>query len=189
MTALTLNQAEGIMSATQVYKDAYQRAIDAGYNDHYAKQIASEGAVSTINTNRSNMLFNITSANKLLRASNKLDDAASAAKSFKQMTGRERLKYAGDYLSEGIQESIEEGINEVASTYGETTANKLIGNRQLDVNAYNRTDGTVSNNGLYNTTSAIGNTLLNVMTGGLASGVRGANELINGNKFVSLDNV
>lgn len=189
LTALTLNQAEGVMSATDVYKEAYQKAIDAGYNDHYAKQIASEGAVSTINANRANMLFNITSAGKLMRAANKLDDAASAAKSFKQMTGKERLKYAGDYLSESVQEGLEEGINEIASTYGKTTADKLIGNRALNVNAYDSQYSSNNANSIDTYASALGNTLANVMTGGLYSGAKGASGIAFGNQFVNLNQV
>lgn len=116
-TAVGLNQAEGILEAGDVYSDVYQyqlnkltiEGLSEEESDAKAKQLAADAAALTIQTNRLNIVLNITSA-RLFTASPRLTRNILS----KQTTA----KNIGYGLLEGGQESAEEVINYIAGQRG-----------------------------------------------------------------------
>jgi hypothetical protein len=65
-TSTMLTQAESISSATDVWQETYDNALDRGLNVEEAKQVASQAAARTINENRANIALNMTSSLRFL---------------------------------------------------------------------------------------------------------------------------
>jgi hypothetical protein len=115
ITSAMLNQAESIMSATDVYSRTYKEAIDRGYSDEYARKVAAASATQTIAVNKANIMLNLTSANMFTRGFKSVADA------YKQSLWKQSLK-------EAIQESAEELINMKAEKAGEEIAKTYMDN-------------------------------------------------------------
>jgi hypothetical protein len=109
VTALALNQAEGIIEADEVMKELYKVHTEAGISDKEARQRAVLGGATVINTNRLNVLFNLTSAGLFTRGSNLTRNVIKNPNS---------LQNYGRGLMEGGQESIEEAINLISGKRG-----------------------------------------------------------------------
>lgn len=110
VTAIALNQAESIMSAAPRYTEAYNDAIKRGHSPEYAKQVAAYAAQTVISTNRINFALNMTSVNKLMKASGVRAGNESAAKTWKQT-----MK---SVAFESGQEAVEEAINNISELSG-----------------------------------------------------------------------
>lgn len=152
VNALMLNQAESIMEAAPMYKEAYDAAIRMGHGDEYAKQVAANAASTVVSTNRVNFALNMTSANRIMKAMGVVDDAAEAAKRTWKQTAK-------DIASEAAQEAVEEGINVVASAAGKTAYQNILG-----------ANGRITSEQVgYNTDSTKESDFLNTVTGGLAT--------------------
>ncbi len=119
-TALALNQAEGILEAGDVYKETYQFQIDKltkeGFTkdqaDAEAKQLAADAAALAINTNRINILLNLSSASLFLKKNAFTRNLLS-----KPTTG----KNLGRGVLEGGQEAAEEVINFISGQRGKAS--------------------------------------------------------------------
>jgi muramidase (phage lysozyme) len=112
-TATALNQAEGVTSGAQVYKDIYKYHIDAGKSDKQAKSIASRAAARTIDVNRINILLNLTSANMFVKAGGGI---AGTGRNI--MKGISTLATRNKVVGESGQEFLEEEINLIADKAG-----------------------------------------------------------------------
>lgn len=121
-TVLALNQSEAIMSATEMYKNTYNSALDKGYGMDYAKQVAAEAATNTININRVNMALNLTSTNMLLRGKK---DLSNLAKELKDMSWQGKAK---NVLKEAAQEAGEETVNLMAEKSSQALADDILKN-------------------------------------------------------------
>jgi len=122
-TAVGLNQAEAILEASEVYKEIYEKKltefqIDGSLSkeeaEAKARQKAADAASITVETNRLNILLNITSAS-LFTAAPRL-----TRNLLKRQTTAKNLGYG---LLEGGQESAEEVINYIASQRGKAFGN------------------------------------------------------------------
>jgi 8-oxo-dGTP diphosphatase len=107
--AVAMNQAESVISATQVFKDTYQEKLDQGWKKDKAKQAASEAAATTMQLNKINILFNLTSARAFV------SPLKSSREILKKATG---LGKVGHVAIEGGQEAAEELVNLVAEKAG-----------------------------------------------------------------------
>ena len=108
-TATMLNQAEAVMEASQVYKDIYEKGIRANLSPEQAKKQAANGAATTMNLNRVNILLNLTSAKAFLtpiKSSRRVLEAGGFGRA------------VGELVKEGSQEALEETINFIASKTG-----------------------------------------------------------------------
>lgn len=112
-TSTALNQAEGVTSAAQVYKDIYKAQLQKGIGIKQAKQIAADAAARTVNVNRANILLNLTSANMFVAAKGGI--AGTGRHIIQEVTKKNtRNKIVG----ESIQEFAEEEINLIADKAG-----------------------------------------------------------------------
>lgn len=112
-TSTALNQAEGISSAAQVYKDIYKYQMNEGRSSQEAKEIASKAAARTVDVNRANILLNLTSANMFIKAGGGI--AGSGKQLIKNVSAKNtRKRIAG----EAAQEFLEEEINLIADKAG-----------------------------------------------------------------------
>lgn len=103
--AVMLNQAEGMMEATDVMEATFAFQMQKeGMTEEEAQKIAVRAGVTTLNTNRFNIALNLTSANLFLKSA-KYSDSMMGVKAIskKASLGRGAL--------EGSQESLEELIN------------------------------------------------------------------------------
>jgi hypothetical protein len=122
--AAMLNQAESIMEATDVYQSTYDFELDRlnkenpsnpdlpGQEDeniNKAKQKASQAAEITINTNRINILLNLSSANLFLKSPKLTTNI---------LKKRSTLDNVRRGVAEGGQESMEEIINLISGDRG-----------------------------------------------------------------------
>ena len=107
--AVAMNQAESVISATQVFKDTYQEKLAQGWKRDKAKQAASEAAATTMQLNKINILFNLTSAKAFV------SPVKSSREILKKATG---LGKVGHVVMEGGQEAAEELVNLVAEKAG-----------------------------------------------------------------------
>jgi ADP-ribose pyrophosphatase YjhB (NUDIX family) len=108
-TATMLNQAEAVIEASQVYKDIYEKGINANLSPEEAKRRAADGAATTMNLNRTNILLNLTSAKAFLtpiKSTRRLLEAGGFGKAVSEV------------IKEGSQEALEETINFIASKTG-----------------------------------------------------------------------
>ncbi len=121
-TAITLNQAEAVVSASQVYKQVYNQKLEEGLSDDEAKQTAADAASYVININRLNIPLNLTSSMAFLRT------PKATRTAFLQAS---KTSTAKRLLSEGSQEYGEEVINYIAEQEGRRSAQK---GYQYDVN-------------------------------------------------------
>jgi hypothetical protein len=108
--ATMMNQAEAVMEASQVYKNIYDSKIAKGYSYDEARKSASEGAATTMNINRLNILLNLTSAKLFMSP---IKQNAQLIKEFTKINGLKKL------VGESSQEALEEINNHVASKAGE----------------------------------------------------------------------
>lgn len=116
-TALALNQAEGILEATEVYNEIYNFQIDKLTKEGHpsdkietlAKKRAADAASVAVNTNRLNILLNLSSASLFLKSNTGIRNIISKPTSIKSL---------GTGFLEGSQESAEEVINFIASQRG-----------------------------------------------------------------------
>jgi ADP-ribose pyrophosphatase YjhB (NUDIX family) len=107
--AVAMNQAESVISATQVFKDTYEEKLAQGWKRDKAKQAASEAAATTMQLNKINILFNLTSARAFV------SPLKSSREILKKATG---LGKVGHVVMEGGQEAAEELVNLVAEKAG-----------------------------------------------------------------------
>ena len=112
-TSTALNQAEGVTSAAQVYKDIYKAQLQKGISVKQAKQIAADAAARTINVNRANILLNLTSANMFVAAKGGI---AGTGRHIIQEVTKKNTK--NRIVGESIQEFAEEEINLIADKAG-----------------------------------------------------------------------
>lgn len=131
-----LNQAEALSSASSLFNEVYNDAISRGFSNEKAKELAASSASHVINTNRANILLNLTSASKFLKKADRLADARTIYSNRIKDIFRTRDKVSGDriqsswrdMLSEAGQESLEEVINVYAETRGKEYAENLFNN-------------------------------------------------------------
>lgn len=110
LTTTMLNQSEATIEAAQVYQQTYEEQYRAnGFDDLKAREAASNAASTTMNLNRLNIIWNLTSASAFLKPMKQVR---------KLLTQGSALKTIGHTLQEGGQEAIEELINHVASNAG-----------------------------------------------------------------------
>lgn len=110
-TAFLLNHAEGMGIATTVYNEIYQEELNklnaegVENAEELAKDKASRSAVTALDTNKINILLNLSSASLFVKApklSRQIRRQASLKESFKRAN------------IEGVQEGLEETINLIA---------------------------------------------------------------------------
>lgn len=138
-TAVGLNQAEGILEAGDVYSDVYQyqlnkltiEGLSEEEADAQSKQIAADAAALTIQTNRLNIVLNITSA-RLFTASPRLTRNI--------LTKQTTAKNIGYGLLEGGQESAEEVINYIAGQRGRKEGKRSKEDRKNKIGGYTMKD-------------------------------------------------
>jgi hypothetical protein len=106
--AIMLNQSEAVIEATQVYEDTFNNAINANVNPEEAKKKAANAAATTMNLNRINILFNLSSAGMFV------DPLTGATRNLLKAP----KSILGHIAKEAPQEAIEEIINHVASKAG-----------------------------------------------------------------------
>ena len=107
--ATMLNQAEGIMEATDVYKTVYDFELQNGSSEEDAKKKAAESASITVSTNRLNILLNLSSASLFFKS----------PKLSRQLLKKEGIRSTlSRTFLEGGQESAEEVINFISSQRG-----------------------------------------------------------------------
>ncbi len=107
--SIMLNQAEGIIEATDVYHPVYNAELQKGNSKEEARQKAADAAAITVNTNRLNILLNLTSSSYFFRNS----------KLSRQLLEKENLlKTITKNTLEGAQEGAEEIINYIANQKG-----------------------------------------------------------------------
>lgn len=116
-----MNQSESIMSATQVYDDAYKKAKEQGYSEDYAKRLAATAGSNVVNLNRINIALNLTTAGKFLRGTNSITSMV------KKRNWRNQLVDIGQ---EGFQESGEEAVNLFAEKQSNLLVTELLGRPQ-----------------------------------------------------------
>jgi hypothetical protein len=109
-TAVMMNQAEAVMEASGVYKSILEQKIEKGYSYDEARKAAAEGAATTMNINRLNIILNLTSA-KMFMSPVKLQKQL-----IKELSLAKGLRGA---LAESGQEALEEVTNHIASKKGE----------------------------------------------------------------------
>lgn len=113
-TSVMMNQSEAVIEASQVYKDIYQKSIEANLNEEEAKKRAADAASTTMRINRLNILLNLSSSQAFLRpyssVRNILKDPTKAIKH--------------SLIHESGQEAAEELINHVASQAGTAKGEK-----------------------------------------------------------------
>jgi hypothetical protein len=110
VNALALNQAEALVSAQTVYKNAYEFNKKKGLGDEESKRIAADAASYTININRLNLPLNLTSSALFLKtpiATRQIVDKLNRATTLKR------------FMGEGTQEFGEEMINHIAESEGD----------------------------------------------------------------------
>ena len=118
LNAIMLNQAESVMSAAPMYNETYKDAIRRGHSEEYAKQVAAYAAQTVVSTNRINFALNMTSVNKLMKASGIKAAPVGPPKNWKQsLTG---------VGSEMLQEGGEEFINNQAELAGKLAAEGIL---------------------------------------------------------------
>jgi len=71
LNTLALNQAEGMLTATEIYDETLKRGIKQGLSQDEAKRIAAASASHSINVNRANILLNATSVAAITKGVNK----------------------------------------------------------------------------------------------------------------------
>ena len=104
-----LNQSAAIMSATESYNSVYNDAIEMGYSDEYATQLAAQTASNIVNASRANIALNLTMSSRFLNGSKNV-------KGFKRdafLPSFKKRKF-GAGLTEGAQELVEENIEMIA---------------------------------------------------------------------------
>ena len=109
VVALGLNQAEGISTGVQVYKDTYDNSLKKGLSEEASKQKAADAASYAINLNRTSIALNLTGANMFVRAPKLTRELV------KNVSKLNTLKRTG---LEAGQEFLEEEINLVAEKAG-----------------------------------------------------------------------
>lgn len=119
-TSVMLNQAESISSATQAFKDTYALAVNRGYDDSTAKELAANAASHLINVNRANIALNLTSSSLFAKTPESVRSAAKQRAIMgleepvkKKTAGKVAsfIKEHGSILGETAQEAGEELIN------------------------------------------------------------------------------
>lgn len=105
-SSIALNQSAALMSAAEVYQNSYDKAINMGYGEDYAKRIAAQSASTTVNMSRANIMLNMTAANKFLGGS-------------KNINGYKPEKFLNSIAKEGGQEIVEENIELIAQKQAE----------------------------------------------------------------------
>jgi hypothetical protein len=137
ITNLALNQAESIMSATEIYKETYDDAVSRGVTDEEARKIAGTAAAYTVSTNRINMALNATSVGRFLKS----PDAIKSAVKLRSWRIKDILKtpegvesiWKDALVKEGLQEAGEELVNYYASEQGKGILNRVLLNGE-DIN-------------------------------------------------------
>ena len=132
-TAALLNQAEGAMIATDVYKTTYSEQLKKNGGDVVAaKKRASEAAATAMNINRVNILLNLTSASALLtpfKQSRNLLTQATTGSALRQIgleagqEGAEELinlvgQKAGEARGRGESDYIMKGLESIGTMEG-----------------------------------------------------------------------
>ena len=128
LTSAMLNQAESIMSASQVYDDLYRKAIDQGYSEEYAKEVAAKGGSNVINLNRANILLNLTMADKLLMGKANIGNLVNK---------RDWKNFGKEVAWEGGQEATEELVNLFAEKQGQKYGETLLENKGIALDKKN----------------------------------------------------
>ena len=76
--SLMLNQAESVMTASEIYNNIYNDAKTRGYGDDYAKTMAANAATHSINLNRANIALNLTSADMFMKGLGNINNIKKA---------------------------------------------------------------------------------------------------------------
>lgn len=119
-TAVALNQAEAMSSATNIYDKVLKDALEKGLSDVDAMQKAADAAAYSININRANVLLNLSSVGSIVNG-------------FKSI-GKSTLPKIG---IEGVQEYAEETVNLFAEREGERQAEASLEGQEYEFN-FNR---------------------------------------------------
>ena len=120
--SLMLNQAESVMTASEIYNNIYNDAKTRGYADDYAKTMAANAATHSINLNRANIALNLTSADMFMKGLGNINNIKKAID----------LKSIGKRMvGESLQEAGEELVNLAAQKQGELYGQKLLNDSDL----------------------------------------------------------
>jgi len=127
-SAYAMTKIESTLVARDVYKDIFEREMQAHGNEGLAKQRASQSAAVSYNSNRANFLLNMTMAGKIMKA------PYAKRVAVKQLS---KLRTAKHSLFEAGQEALEEGINLWAEKEGQRAYDEILkGNNERSFGSY-----------------------------------------------------
>ena len=116
-TAFALNKVESTLVAADVYKNAYETAMQTHGDEAKANDQAAQAAAFSYNTNRMNILLNMTMAGRIMKG------ATVTRQATKALTKMNTLK---SVAFEAGQEALEESINLFSEKEGERYVSALL---------------------------------------------------------------
>lgn len=130
LNATITNHMESLTMGIGIYDETYRKALEMGYGDEYAKNVAAQAAQSGMNINKATTALNLTSAhlaNTLGKGVKIVNKGAQREKSYMRRKIRQALSEAG-------QEATEEMINAIAEEQGKMVGERILTNAlQLNI--------------------------------------------------------